>query len=265
MLQNAALTDTAQYSLTDLSGNVVSLASVEAEQSSTVRSVVVTTAEDLSDERHYVLTILSGVVTEEGTPLDPNRSLFQWVENALQTRIPLNRFSGEVQNGLYGIHGGLVFFSPALETAAANSVLQVDSVDVCTKAYDSYELPQPIDPPVLYTHGVVVSPTTLNSSAVLWAKFPRLAEARFEIADLQEDTMPAPTDGSCEATLREAWDLTYVSLLNNVAWKLFDNAGEPPTYFKTADNLAPIPSGNTTYIILKLPFEGSSGLEATPT
>jgi hypothetical protein len=149
----------------------------------------------------------------------------------------------------------LVFFSPALETAAANSVIQVDQVDVCTRAYDEYKPPKPIDPGVLFTHGLDVTPvqgTTLNNAGiVLWVGFPRLVDAKLELTDTREDTLPAPVDGPADAILTEAWDLAYVSLLNNVAWKLFDNAGEPPTYFKTADNLAPIPAGTVTVINLQ--------------
>ena len=255
MLVNAALTDPAHYVVTDLSGNVIPITAVTAEQAANVQSVVLTLGEDLVDERQYQLTVLSGVVTVGNEALSPDTALFQWNENALNAQIPIALFTGEVQNGLYGIHGGLVFFSPALENSAANSIIEVDSVDVCTKAYDEYTMPQPIDPPVLYTYGagVVATPavTTLNSTAALWAKFPRLMEATMTLSDFLEDAMPAATDGPCDATLQETWDLDYVSLLNADTWKLFDNAGEPPVYFKTADNLAPVPAGSTTNINLQ--------------
>lgn len=256
MLENVSLTDPGQYDLADLSGNAVSVLSVTIEQNDPpIRSVILHLGEDLTDEHHYRVTVLGGVVTEDLDPLVPNTALFQWVENVLRTQIPIDRFSGEVLEGLYGIHGGLVFFSPALETSAANSIIQVDQVDVCTRAYDVYTPPQPIDPSVLYTHGLDLVPspvTTLNNAGiVLWAGFPRLVDAKFELSDLQEDTFPTPVDGPADATLTEIWDLDYVSLLNNVAWKLFDNLGEPPTYFKTADNLAPIPAGSTVTINLQ--------------
>jgi hypothetical protein len=198
MLQNAALTDPGQYVLTDLSGNAIPIVSVTTEQSSDVRSVVLTLGATLVDERHYRLTTLSGIVSADNDPLSPDTSVLQWVANALRTQIPIDQFSGEVQNGLYGIHGGLVFFSPALQSAAANSIIQVEQVDVCTRAYDEYHLPQPLDPPVLFTHGAGLLPTpvtTLNSTAVLWAKFPRLIEARFDLTNLFADTLPTPVDG----------------------------------------------------------------------
>lgn len=255
MLQNAALTDPSEYTLSDLSGNLVVISDVEVEQVTDVRSVVLTLATDLEDEHHYRLTVSTSILTFDGDSISPDTSVFQWVSNALRTQVSLEDFSGEVQGGLYGVHGGLVFFSPALVNSAANSIIQVDSVEVCTKAYDEYHFPSPIDPPVLFTYGAGVVPTptvtTLNSTAVTWAKFPRLVDATMTLSDLQEEEMPAAVDGPCDATLTETWDLDYVSLQNNTAWKTFDNAGEPPIYFKTADNLAPIPPGATVTINLQ--------------
>lgn len=269
MLQNAALTDPGQYVLTDLSNNAVAILSVTAEQTTNVRSTVLELDEDLVDERHYRLTTLAGIITATLKPLSPDTSVFQWVENVLRTSIPVDRFSGEVQNGLYGIHGGLVFFSPALVNPAANSIIQVEEVDVCTKAFDEYHFPNPPDPPVLYTHGAGVVPTpvvtTMNSTAVLWAKFPRLMEATLSLEDNPEDTVPTPDDTGCEVTMTEPWDPAYVSLMNNANWKIFDNAGNPPAYFITANNLAPIPSGGTTYLILKMTLPGEASVEATAT
>jgi len=257
MLQNAALTDPSYYVVMDLNNAPVPVLTVQAEQSTDVRSVVLTLGADLEDEEHYKLTILTGVVTESGDPLSPDTSVFQWVANQLHTEVPLDLFSGEVQTGLYGIHGGLVFFSPALEAPAADSVIQVDDVHVCTKAYDEYHFPQPLDPHVIYTHGAGVVPTplvtTLNSAAVLWADFPRLMEATLTLENRLEDTVPAPVDGPCDATFREIWDLNFVSLLNSTAWKLFDNAGTPPEYFITANNLAPIPPGPVVTVQLQPP------------
>ena len=256
MLQNVDLTNPAKYTLISLDGTPVTINSVETEQSSHIRSTVLLLDSGLVDERHYRLTVSSSIVTESGgLPVSPDTSVFQWVENALRVSIPLDRFSGEVQNGLYGIHGGLVFFSPALVTAAADSVIQVDNVSVCTKAFDEYHFPQPIDPPVFFTHGSSVTPTpqvtTLNSTAALWAKFPRICDARFELENHLSDTVPTPVSGPCTATFTEPWDLAFISLLNNTSWKLFDNAGTPPAYFITANNLGPIPPGPTVTVILE--------------
>ena len=268
MLQNSFLTDPTQYVLTDLDNNPIPILQVLAEQASNVRSTVLILGTDLTDERHYRLTTLGTILTATFKLLVPDTSVFQFVDNLLTTSIPVEQFSGEVQNGLYGIHGGLVFFSPALVTSAANSIIQVEQVDVCTRAYDEYHFPQPLDPPVLYTFGgglVPVPVTTLNAPAVLWARFPQLVDATFELRDMHEDTLPIPLDGSCEVTLTEPWDPAYVALLNNTNWKLFDNMGNPPQYFITAANLAPIPPGGTTYHILKMTFPGEASVIATAT
>lgn len=228
MLQNPSLTDTSQYVLTDLNNNPIPILSVVQEQATDVRSTVLLLGADLTDERHYRLTLLNGIVSEWTlTPVNPDTSVFQFVSNPLTQSIPVNLFSGEVQNGLYGIHGGLVFFSPALVNSAANSIIQVEEVTVCTKAYDEYHFPQPLDPPVLFTHGAGVTPTpgvtTLNSTAALWAKFPRLVEARFEIGFLPSDTVEPPQDTSVSIVMSEQWDLSYVSLLNSTSWRTFDS------------------------------------------
>jgi len=226
MLQNSSLTDPLQYVLTDLDNNPIPILTVGAEQTSNVRSTVLTLGTDLTDERHYRLTTLGGIITATLKPLTPDTSVFQFVANLLTTAIPVDQFSGEVQNGLYGIHGGLVFFSPALVNAAANSIIQVEDVSVCTKAYDEYHFPQPLDPPVLFTHGAGVGPTpvvtTLNSTAALWAKFPRLVDARFDLELLPADTVEAPSDTSVVVTMSETWDPTYISLLNSTSWRTFD-------------------------------------------
>lgn len=234
MLQNSSLTDGGQYQLTDMTGASITISSVETEQASNVRSVVLLLGAALIDERHYQVTTLSGIVTATLLPLNPNTSVFQWVENVLRTQIPIELFSGEVQNGLYGIHGGLVFFSPALQTAAPNSIIQVEEVDVCTRAFDEYHFPEPIDPPVFFTHGggLVSAPESLlNSTASLWAEFPRLSDARFELvmpapspggpATLTTDVVAPPVDAICDLTLSETWDPSYVSLLNVTNWRLW--------------------------------------------
>jgi len=227
MLQNSFLTDPLQYVLTDLENSPIPILSVTTEQATNPVSVVLTLGADLVDERHYRLKILGTVITVTLRTLSPDTVVFQWVENVLRVSIPIDRFSGEVQNGLYGIHNGLVFFSPALVTAAANSVIEVEEVDVCTKAFDEYHFPVALDPPVLFTHGGGVTPTpnvtTLNSTASLWAKFPRLMEATLTLGDTRQDFVPIPVDSSCVIELNEAWDPAYVSLLNNSNWRTFDS------------------------------------------
>jgi hypothetical protein len=199
MLHNAALTDPSKYLLTDLNGQSVEVSSVTAEQISTMLSVALHLTTPLADEGHYRLTIttdLPNVVTDTQHSLEPNHAIFQWVGNKRYTEVPLHNFSGEIQGGLFGEHGGLVFFSPALEASAANSRIQVQEVDVCTRAYDEYgpslsDTP-PIAPPVFCTHGAGLVPTpvvtTLNSVAVLWS-YQRLID------------VPGMFEVSCSVTL----------------------------------------------------------------
>jgi len=254
MLDNAALVDPASYSVTDLQLNSVNILSVQKEQSTNIRSVVLTVDTDWADEGFYQMVISPLVVSADSLSLVPSSGIFQWAQNELRVSIPLSLFTGEVTDPLYGVHNGLVFFSPSLLTQAPNSTIQIDEVKVCTKAYDEYHFPQPVDPRPLFTHGSGVVGTsyvtTLNAD-VLWAPFPRLFEATTAVSDTQEDTILAPTDGPATATFTEAWDLSYVSLLNNTEWKLFDNGPTPPEYFKTADNTAPIPPGSTVVVVLQ--------------
>jgi hypothetical protein len=75
-----------------------------------------------------------------------------------------------------------------------------------------------------------------------------LGQAKFALADFQQETLPQAVDGPADATLQETFDQSRVSLLNVDTWVLFDGVG---TSFATADNLAPIPPGITTNINLQ--------------
>jgi len=231
MLVNAALTDPAQYVLKDLSGARVAVTSVTPEQLSDVRSTVLHLGVDLQDERHYSLTLSNQLVDQDLGQVIPSIAAFQWVENVLRTQVPLAEFSGEVMDGLLGIHAGLVFFSPALDAPIANSIIQIEQVDVCTRAYDEYQIPQPIDPSVFLTHGAGLVPTprvsTLNTAEwVLWADFPGVLDARFELALSKpfEDTVAPPVD-TAATTLDETWPAGRVAVLNSLEWKLFKADG----------------------------------------
>jgi hypothetical protein len=229
--------DLAEYILTDSNGTPVAITSITIEQSDPdpARSIALVLGEELVHARHYRLTVLSGVVSLTHAPVVPNTDSFQYVGNLLQTQIPVPEFSGEVLYGLYGIHNGLVFFSPALENSAANSIIEVDQVDVCTRAYDEYHPPQPLDPRALLTHGLDLVPTpavsVINSvDWVLWAAFPRLVEARFDLGMGSsefplEDTVPRPTDDWASLTVTRIWPPGRVSLLNGMPWKLFEVDG----------------------------------------
>jgi len=164
----------------------------------------------------------------------------------------LKRFTGEVTGGLFGNPAGLVFFSPSLGNGSSpNSAIVVDEVSVCTKAYDTYSFPVPVDPLPLYTHGGGLTgtlPDSVLNSAVLFTDFYRMREAQFNLGDSQADTAPTAVSSRALATLHETWDPTLVSLLNNTTWHLYDGS---LSSFILADNTAPIPAGTTTNITLE--------------
>ena len=256
MRQNSDLTHITNYTVTDIHGHALTILSVTPEQSSNVLSVILTLASDMRTTEWYVTSVNALVVTESGgLSVLPGTQKFQWVEDTGQFSLALDRFSGEVQGGLFGTPAGLVFFSPALNVPAANSSIQVDEVSVCTTAYDTYVMPQPIDPAALYTYGGPIPPPTLLGGTVLWAPFPRLVEARFELTftgPSMVEFMPEAVDGPCTATFREPWDHNYVALLNNPAWMLYDNsAPTTPPIFICAANMAPIPPGPMSTIVLE--------------
>lgn len=219
-------------------------------------AVVLELADSLQITGVYRAKVGSFVHTFYGANVYPDTSKFQWVQAIGRFSVPIGAFSGELHGGPLGAklgrHQGLVYFSPALETNASNSIIEVDECSVCTKAYDEYHIPVPVDPKVLYTFGSGTS-TTLGAGAVLWAPQPRISEARLAFNDLRQDTFSAAFDSHCIATFREPWDHTRVSLLNNTAWKMFDPAVTPPAYFISAANLTPIPPGPTVTRVLQPP------------
>ena len=242
MLQNPEYTDAASYSLEDLNGNAVAISSVQAVGTTPNHRVALLLGADLVPGGYYVATILSGLVeTAEGYPVEPKTRIFQW-KKTLPTGLVLkiSDFTGEVSSGLLGQPLGQVFFSPALEHSAANSSIQVDSLSVCTRAYDVYTPPSPPDPTPFYLYGGAVQSTL--GTAVLWTTFDRLLGAQIELSDTRAETLGGYTDGPATYTLEEPFDHTLVSYLNNPYWTIFDGIGTP---FIVTNNLAPIPPGPT--------------------
>lgn len=255
MLLNDEVLDPSSYTVTDLQGNVLGVASVASEQGATnPLSLALTLDGPMTSAEWYVVTVGPGVVSAaSGLQTLPTTLKFQWVEPTLNVSIPIGKFSGEVSGGLLTDHAGLVYFSPALDAAVSGSIIQIDSVSVCSKAYDEYVLPSPPDPPALFTFSGLTAPCgSLNSATVLWGGFPRLCEARTDLSALHEEPMPAPVDGPCTATFTEPWDTSFVALLNNPAWALYDGATSvtPPTFICAA-NLGPIPPGATVTVVLQ--------------
>lgn len=236
MLNNSALTDSTYYLVEDLDGNTVVVSSVTAEQTSSIRSVILHMSSALVTTKFYKVTVQTGVETETFLELSPNHDIFQWVDSVLTTTVPIGEFTGELTGGLLGDHNGLVFFSPALELPAADSIIDVDDVDVCTKAFDEYHFPQPIDPAPIMTYspglvnGVVTTGivTGLNTSGfVLWGAFPRLSDAKIDFGYTNEDSVDPFMDSLQSVTLLETWPAGLVGILNNSDWALWTRISDP--------------------------------------
>lgn len=142
-------------------------------------------------------------------------------------------------------------------------------MDVCTTAYDTYMMPAPIDPVPLFTYGGGIVPTPspdpyLLNQCVLWAPFPRLMEATLSVGFNPEDVVPTPVDTSCSLIMQLPWALGYVALLNDPAYYLLPKLTPPlstPPMFITAKNLAPIPPGPETIIVLHVAISGESSFQ----
>jgi len=259
MEQNVEFLTPASYTVTDLNLNPIPVTSATAYGPTPVQRLTLELDSEMNPGGYYVVTIVNpNVKTTSGLNLVPTYDMFQWGEmQALYRRTPLNipisNFSGEVSGGLLGQPLGQVFFSPALETAIADSSIQIDSVSCCTRAYDVYTIPSLPDPYPLMTFGPgqTYSSVLSNSNSVLWAPADRLGLAHVNLVDLREDTLPTAVDGPADAILQETFDQTRVSLLNVVDWVIPGGPLPQGIPFMTADNLTPIPPGTTTNISLQ--------------
>ena len=268
MLHDSNLTDPGNYTIADLNGNTLSVTSVGLEQTIDIVSLVLTLGSNLGESDFYVATVSADVKTTLGLSVLPSTYVFQWLAGDKQFVVPLGLFTGEVSGGLLGDPDGLVFFSPALNESAANSIIQVEDIDVCTTAYDSYVQPSPIDPLPLFLYGGGLVPTPnpdpyLLNQCVLWAPFPRNFEAQITVGftgNGNQDFYEPPVDTSCSVLMKQQFALGYVALLNDTAWYLFnDMAGTsvPPTFI-TANNMNPIPAGPESILMLHVQLGGTS-------
>jgi len=231
MLQNAEFLDPASYSIATLQGSAITINSVTAVGTTPIRRVALTLDSDLDPGGYYIATVIDPLVkTTGGLNISPNTDLFQWAEmsaavNVGPLTIPIANFSGEVTGGLLGQPAGQVFFSPALEADAPGSSIQVDEVALCTRAFDTYEMPELLDPPIFFTFSTWGPNSALGSSTVLLTTAERLGLARVNLTDYQADTMPAATDGPADAELVEPIDITRAAFLNDDRWRIFPAVG----------------------------------------
>jgi hypothetical protein len=235
MLLNAALTSPSSYTVTDLNFGNFPVLTAEPEQTGNPLSVVLTLSIPMETDNWYQTILSPAIVDVNGQSPKPSAVDFQFILPATTTSVSIPEFTGEVSGGPFGHPDGLVFFSPSLNVAAANSIIQVEEVDVCSKAYDSYHIPQPIDPAPFYLWSPNGPKTFLEKEQgfVLFAGFPRLSEARFEL-DFPElrDRVPLSVDTSVCITMRAQYQPGYVPFLNDPAWWHFDgtHTSTPPMW-----------------------------------
>lgn len=255
MLVNGAFTNPSNYAVRDLNGNTIPVLSVTPAGNAPITRAELTLGADLVKGGYYIAEIEAPVQTTGGLSMNPPIDVFRWnvMEAAITTGpivIPIRDFSGEVSGGLLGQPAGQVFFSPALDVAAPNSVIQIEDISLCTRAFDAYEFPNPPDPTPFFTHGG--GPISLLGApgVVLWAPADRLGQARVELGDTRADTLPIPIDGLTEMTLFEPIDTSRGGFLNDARWHLYDGT---PTTFSTYDNLTPAGPGPAEY--LRAPYD----------
>lgn len=251
MLSNAALTNPASYSLVSVTGSSVTVLSVQPEQGSDVLSVVLLLGSALQSSQGYTLTLSASLVTLAlGLEVYPKTHAVKWIEHKLTLTLQASYFSGETTAGLLGEHGGLVFFSPALEAAAGASLIKVDDVSVCTTAYDTYKIPELKDPIPLRFWGNSRT-TTRIGSAVFWSA-TRLSDVHFDFTITHEDAAPLAVDGFCEAVLEQTTDPDWVSRFNSPGWRIGAISSSRVFRFAKLD-AGPIPPGPTTVITIVPP------------
>lgn len=122
---------------------------------------------------------------------------------------------------LFGRPDGQVFFSPALVPGVVGtSILQVDSVQTCTKAYDAYTFPNIEDPLPLYTHGGGKVPSlagsVLGPGTVLFTNFYRLGGAKTNLDVTARETVSRPVDIGATITLTNTTTMVVAPKVNFV-------------------------------------------------
>ena len=200
MLQNSAFSDPNSYQIRDFQGNIIPILTATPQGNAPISRVTLALDADLEKGGYYVAEVDPSIQTTGGLSITPPIDVFRW--NAMEAPInvgpiviPIENFSGEVTTGLLGQPAGQVFFSPALDVSSPNSIIQVEDVSLCTRAFDSYEFPNPPDPTPFYLFGG--GPVSLLGAPgmVLFAPAERLGQARVEVRDARTEPMPSFTDG----------------------------------------------------------------------
>ena len=225
MVQNAAFSDPTNYTVTTVSGTPIVVNSATPSGPTPITRVVLELASGMDPGAYYAATIdtAAGIQASNGEPFLRDSSVFQWAQMLFSGPISINidNFSGEVTGGLLGQPAGQIFFSPALDVAAADSSIQLDEVSLCTRAYDTYTPPSLPDPGILMTFGGVVTTLLNDADKVLYATAERLGLFRANLVDTQAETMPTAVDGPADAELVETIDANKAGFLNVPGYTLF--------------------------------------------
>jgi hypothetical protein len=168
----SGLSTVTNYSVQNLFDGPLTIISATPEQllNPTSVALVLSSSTPLITQNTYQVTV-TGITTAGSLPIVPSTVTFHWVDDWVQPfdrlGLPDSRplvipFSNFMPGGPLGIPDGQVFFSPALDYPVSNSTIQVEDISVCTYAFDTYEFPQTVDPPVLYTY----APSTASSTVL---------------------------------------------------------------------------------------------------
>jgi hypothetical protein len=253
MQVDAALVDPFNYTVTKIDGTLLTVSEVNVVGTED-RHVELILEDALVSGNAYAVRVDSAVHTLGDESVYPDVDVFHWIKRVGPILMDIADFSGEVSSGLLGQPDGQIFFSPAFEVSTANSMIEVDSISLCTRAYDVYEIPTLPDPPTFFTWpppSGAMADSLLNGDGRLAATAERLGQARVIIHDLREDTLTAPVDGPCDATLVETIDITRAGFLNDSRWETFPALTAGIGAFTTADNLTSIGPGPTQNINLQ--------------
>lgn len=236
-------------------GTVIPITSVTVSGTAPLRRATLRLGTPLESKEYYSLVVADSILSLTGDPSDPDIYIFQWSDMTTPVfvaplEIPIRDFSGEVTGGLLGNPDGQVFFTPAYETVGGDSTIELESVSVCTRAYDEYHIPDPPDPAPLLTWRPGIT-TVIGAGSVLWAPADRLGLPSINLTLLPEDVFQPANDFAVEAELVEPIDITKAGFLNDARWKTFPATGA--TVFRTASNLTFIGPGPTTPVTLDWP------------
>jgi hypothetical protein len=247
MLVDSNLTNPLNYLIQDVTGSMVTVTNVVPNYLSNPTRVTLQLGSSVIAGVSYYLTVSRSVVSSSGMTVLPPTSVISWFNKHPLAKIPISSFSGEVQGSLFGNPQGLVFFSPALVPGGSpNSVLQIEGVETCTDASDTYRIPPTSRAtPSLYIFNNLRPSGPPQVSVLnrdfLFTDFYQMNEAQMNLLDNQEDIIEPPVDIGASLRMVEVYPPTRVALLNSPGWILNGGGANPPYPFVTADNLSPLP------------------------